>query len=34
MIMDETQIDYSEAEVLLKRFGSVRKAIDAYKNGN
>ena len=34
MIMDETQIDYSAAEVLLKRFGSVRKAIEAYKNGN
>ena len=34
MIMDETQIDYSAAEVLLKKFGSVRKAIDAYKNGN
>ena len=34
MIMDETQIDYSAAEVLLKKFGSVRKAIEAYKNGN
>ena len=34
MIMDEIQIDYSAAEVLLKRFGSVRKAIEAYKNGN
>ena len=34
MIMDEIQIDYSAAEVLLKKFGSVRKAIEAYKNGN
>ena len=34
MIMDETQIDYSEAEVLLKKYGSVRKAVDSYKNGN
>lgn len=34
MIIDETQIDYSAAEVLLKKFGSVRKAIEAHKNGN
>ena len=34
MIIDEIQIDYSAAEVLLKNFGSVRKAIEAYKNGN
>ena len=34
MIIEEIQIDYSAAEVLLKKFGSVRKAIEAYKNGN
>ena len=34
MIMEEIQIDYSAAEILLKKFGSVRIAIDAYKNAN
>lgn len=31
MIMDETHTDYNTAEVLLKQYGSVRKAVDAYK---
>lgn len=30
MIMDETNVDYETADALLKRNGSVRKAIDAF----
>lgn len=32
MIMDELQIPQSEAEKLLKQHGSVRKAVDSYRN--
>jgi N-acetylmuramic acid 6-phosphate etherase len=31
MIMDETNTDYATAEALLKQYGSVRKAVDAYQ---
>ena len=31
MIMDETHTDYDTAEALLKQYGSVRKAVDAYQ---
>lgn len=31
MIMEETKTDYSTADGLLKQYGSVRKAIDAYQ---
>ena len=30
MIMEETKVDYSTADVLLKKYGSVRKAVDAF----
>jgi N-acetylmuramic acid 6-phosphate etherase len=30
MIMGETGVDFTEAELLLKEYGSVRKAVDAY----
>ncbi len=32
MIMDETQLSYSESEILLNKYKSVRKAIDFFKN--
>lgn len=32
MIMDELKIPYTEAEQLLKQFGSVRKAVDSRRN--
>ena len=32
MVMNELKIDYKEAEDLLIRHGSVRKAVEAYKN--
>ncbi|WP_158798384.1 N-acetylmuramic acid 6-phosphate etherase [Pedobacter sp. L105] len=32
MVMNELKIDYKEAEDLLIRYGSVRKAVEAYKN--
>jgi N-acetylmuramic acid 6-phosphate etherase len=31
MIMDELHIGYEEAEQLLKKYGSVRKAVDSFK---
>jgi N-acetylmuramic acid 6-phosphate etherase len=31
MIMDETGITYSEAEKLLNEFGSVRKAVEHFR---
>ena len=31
MIMDELKIAYKEAEQLLKKYGSVRKAVDSTK---
>lgn len=31
MIMDEINVDYKLAEILLKKYGSVRKAVDNYK---
>jgi N-acetylmuramic acid 6-phosphate etherase len=34
MVMNELQIDFSEAEKLLQKEGSVRKAVDAYKAMN
>lgn len=34
MIMQATGTDSTDAAMLLKRFGSVRKAIDAYKRGD
>lgn len=34
MIMDELKIPYAEAEELLKKYGSVRKAIDSIKNSS
>jgi len=33
MIMHETNLSYSNAEELLEKFGSVRKAIDYFKTG-
>ena len=32
MVMDELHIDHDRAEDLLKRYGSVRKAVDASIN--
>ncbi|MCU4162915.1 N-acetylmuramic acid 6-phosphate etherase [Carboxylicivirga caseinilyticus] len=32
MIMDEIKLDYSESKDLLLKYGSVKKAIDAYKD--
>jgi N-acetylmuramic acid 6-phosphate etherase len=32
MIMSEIPVDYEKASELLKEFGSVRKAVDNYKN--
>jgi len=32
MIMDELQVKEDEASFLLKKHGSVRKAVDAYKD--
>jgi N-acetylmuramic acid 6-phosphate etherase len=32
MIMGEIPVDYEKASELLKEFGSVRKAVDNYKN--
>lgn len=34
MIMDELNLSYQEASILLEKFGSVRTAIDNYRNGN
>lgn len=32
MVMDELKIDYEKAQLLLKENGSVRKAVEAYRN--
>ncbi|MNY45826.1 N-acetylmuramic acid 6-phosphate etherase [compost metagenome] len=32
MIMDEISVSYDEASELLKKYGSVRNAVDNYKN--
>lgn len=32
MIIDEIDVDYKKAEALLKEYGSVRKAVENYKN--
>ena len=34
MLMQELNINYEEANILLDKFGSVRLAIESYKNGN
>ena len=34
MIMSEINVDYERASALLKEFGSVRKAVDEYKNND
>jgi N-acetylmuramic acid 6-phosphate etherase len=34
MLMEELNLTRPEASALLKKFGSVRAAIDAYRNGN
>lgn len=33
MVMEETNLEYKEANTLLKQFGSVRKAVNNHKNG-
>lgn len=34
MIMDEINVNYEQASILLKQFGSVRKAVDNYNKNN
>ena len=34
MILDELGIDYRQANALLSRYGSVQKAINAYKEAD
>ena len=34
MIMSEIQVDYEKASILLKEFGSVRKAVNNFKNND